>query len=209
MRRLAPSLLILLLWTLPVWAQGQLIAGNRTVAGTINAGLTTGTGTAYVLTLNPALPSYVPDQQFAFRIHLTNTGAATLAVNSAGAKSLKKWSSGSMVDLAAGDLVAGMTVVAYYDGTVMQVLTLGTAGGGGGGPGGGVPTSRLLNTTAPLSGGGDLTTDRTLACPTCVTSASALGVGLPLVGAGGQGLGLGTRRDNTTKMVTMDASAPS
>jgi len=113
-----------------------------------------------------------------------------------------------MVDLAAGDLVAGMTVVAYYDGTVMQVLTLGTAAGGGGGPGGGVPTSRLINTTAPLSGGGDLTTDRTLACPTCVTSASALGTGLPLVGAGGQGLGLGTRSGNTTKFVTMDASAP-
>ncbi len=30
------------------------------------------------------------------------------------------------------------------------------------GGGGGVPTSRLISTTAPLSGGGDLTTDRTL-----------------------------------------------
>jgi hypothetical protein len=33
--------------------------------------------------------------------------------------------------------------------------------GGGGGGGGGVPTTRLINTTAPLSGGGDLSVDRT------------------------------------------------
>jgi hypothetical protein len=33
---------------------------------------------------------------------------------------------------------------------------------GGGGGGGGVPTTRAINTTAPLTGGGDLSADRTL-----------------------------------------------
>jgi hypothetical protein len=32
-------------------------------------------------------------------------------------------------------------------------------------------TGRLINTTAPLTGGGSLATDLTLACPTCVTNA--------------------------------------
>jgi hypothetical protein len=40
------------------------------------------------------------------------------------------------------------------------------AAGGGGGGGGGVPTSRLINTTSPLSGGGDLSADRTLTIAT-------------------------------------------
>src|SRR5262245_58452958 len=143
--------------------------------------------------------------QVAFRVHLTNTGAATLAINAAGAKALKKWQSGTLVDLAAGDLQGGMTVVGYYDGTVIQVLTLGTAAGGGGAD---VPTSRLINTTAPLTGGGDLTANRTLACPTCVTSAAALTSGLPVIGGGGQASSVGTRSGNTTKFVLMDASTP-
>jgi hypothetical protein len=205
MRRLALSLCFLLLWTLPAWGQGQLIAGDRTIAGKVNAGLTTGTATAYVLTLNPALPSYVSDQQFAFRVHLTNTGAATLAVNAAGVKALKKWQSGTLVDLAAGDLQGGMSVVAYYDGTVMQVLTLGTAAGGGAG---GVPTTRAITTTAPLTGGGDLSTDRAHSCPTCVTSVAALTTGLPVIGSGGQATAVGTRSGTTTKFVSMDASTP-
>lgn len=205
MKRLLLSLGLLLLWTLPAWSQGQLIAGDRTIAGKVNAGLTTGTATAYVLTLNPALPAYVSDMQVAFRVHLTNTGAATLAVNAAGAKAMKKWQSGTLVDLAAGDLQGGMSVVAYYDGTVMQVLTLGTAATG---PGGGVPTSTQVNTTAPLTGGGDLSTNRTHSCPTCVTSAAALSSGLPVIGGGLQASSVGTKSGNTTKFVSMDASTP-
>lgn len=33
-----------------------------------------------------------------------------------------------------------------------------------------VPTSRTISTSSPLSGGGDLTANRTLSCPTCVTT---------------------------------------
>jgi len=47
------------------------------------------------------------------------------------------------------------TAVLYYDSGSWQAVT-----GGVGGPF--VPTTRLLNTTAPLTGGGDLSADRTL-----------------------------------------------
>lgn len=43
--------------------------------------------------------------------------------------------------------------------------------GSGCGAAAGVPTTRNVNTSAPLSGGGDLSADRTLSCPTCVTAA--------------------------------------
>lgn len=38
-----------------------------------------------------------------------------------------------------------------------------------------VPTTRLINTTSPLGGGGDLSADRTFTCTLCLTSGGALG----------------------------------
>src|SRR2546423_1318426 len=38
---------------------------------------------------------------------------------------------------------------------------------------GDVSTARAINTTSPLTGGGDLSADRTIACPTCSTPSSA------------------------------------
>lgn len=124
------------------WSQGQMIPGNRTLAGTLNAGVTTGTGTAYVLTLNPPITTYVADQLFTFRAHTVNTGPATLFVSTAtdGAKALKKWQGGVLVDLAAGDIPTGRESVAVYDGTVFQVLTIATLPPGAGVSIGGVGT---------------------------------------------------------------------
>lgn len=39
----------------------------------------------------------------------------------------------------------------------------------------GVPSTRTINTTSPLGGGGDLSADRTLTCTTCLVSGGALG----------------------------------
>jgi hypothetical protein len=56
--------------------------------------------------------------------------------------------------------------------------------------GAGVPATRLVNTTAPLSGGGDLSADRTLSVSTSPSSGSAVGTGrminttAPLTGGG-------------------------
>jgi hypothetical protein len=117
-------LLLLLAWCHGIQAQGQLIPGNRTIAGTLNAGVSTGPATAYVLTLNPGITQYVTEQQFLFRAHVANTGAATLAVNTAGVKTMKKWSGGALVDLVAGDIPLGREVLVIYDGTVMQIVSL-------------------------------------------------------------------------------------
>jgi hypothetical protein len=114
----------LLLWAGPAWSQGQLIPGNRTLAGTLNGGLTTGTGAAYALTLDPPLPAYFPDQFFIFRAHVTNTGQATLNVNGLGAKVLKKWQGGLLIDLEASDLPSSRESMVIYDGAVMQVLSI-------------------------------------------------------------------------------------
>jgi hypothetical protein len=127
-------LLLVLLLVLPAlgWAQGQAIPGNRTLMGTMNAGPASGTATAYTLTLDPAITAYVPDQFFVFRANVANSGAATLNVNGVGVRTLKKWSGATLADLAAGDIRAGQEVLVYYDGSVMQALTLAQATGGGG-----------------------------------------------------------------------------
>jgi hypothetical protein len=116
----------------PAWGQGQLIPGNRTLAGTLNAGPSTGTGTAYLLALNPPTPAYVVDQMFVFRAHTANTGPATLNVDGRGALPLKKWQAGALVDLAAGDIPMSRETVVMYDGAVMQVLTISSLAPGAG-----------------------------------------------------------------------------
>jgi hypothetical protein len=69
------------------------------------------------------------------------------------------------------------------------------------------PTTRLLTTTSPLGGGGDLSLDRTLTCATCTTNASALTSNLPVIGAGSNGVTLGSRSGNTTAFVTLAGAA--
>lgn len=62
--------------------------------------------------------------------------------------------------------------------------------------------SRLINTTSPITGGGDLSADRTIACATCTTNAAALTANLPVIGAGSNAIAVGTRSGNTTQFVT-------
>src|SRR5580765_6313056 len=83
-------LLSLLVSPTLVWAQ-QLINGSRVITGTLNAATTTGTSVAYVLPLQPAISAYVDKQCFTFKAHLTNTGPATLNVNTVGAVPLKRY----------------------------------------------------------------------------------------------------------------------
>jgi hypothetical protein len=65
-----------------------------------------------------------------------------------------------------------------------------------------VYNTRAINTTSPLGGGGDLSSDRTFTCTTCTTNASALTANLPVIGAGGNAVAVGTRSGNTTQFVT-------
>lgn len=67
---------------------------------------------AYAVTLTPALASYADGQCFAFKANTANTGAATLNVNSLGAKDIKK---AYNVDVADGDILAGQIIQVIYD----------------------------------------------------------------------------------------------
>ena len=71
------------------------------------SGLTTaGTSNAYTITSNQGISAYADGQRFSFRADRNNTGAATLNIDSRGAKALRKVSSGALVALGADDLVA-------------------------------------------------------------------------------------------------------
>jgi hypothetical protein len=83
------------------------------------------------ITVTMARPpsAYAAGQKFSFKAANTNTGSATLNVNSLGAKTIKKVSGGVLVTLAAGDIVQNAIYECTYDGTSM--LLSATGGGGG------------------------------------------------------------------------------
>jgi hypothetical protein len=129
-------LVILSLLVSPTLAMAQqLINGSRVITGTLNAATTTGTSVAYVLPLNPAISAYVDKQCFTFKAHLTNTGPATLNVNTVGAVPLKRYVGGTAVELEAGAITSGQVVLACWDGAAMQLVGAGGSGGAGGGSG--------------------------------------------------------------------------
>lgn len=87
------------------------ISGADTILGTANANITT----------------YIAGQTFRFVAVGANTGAATININSMGAKAITK--SGSTA-LNAGDIASGALVQISYDGTRFQLVS--GAGGGSG-----------------------------------------------------------------------------
>lgn len=106
---------------------------NTFVSGTAG-----GTANALTLSVTPALASYATHQAFRVKIASNNTGAATMNVDSLGAKTIKKPSGGALVDLSADDLVADAIAVLSYNGTYLIL-----DGGGGG--------SRLVATLTAAS----------------------------------------------------------
>lgn len=74
----------------------------------------------YVITLSPALTAYTTGQVIVFKANTANTGAATLNVNSLGAKTIKK---NHDVDLADNDIEANQLVVVVYDGTNFEMVS--------------------------------------------------------------------------------------
>lgn len=85
----------------------------------------TATGTdTYAATVAPAITAYVANQRFYITFTNANTGAATLNINSLGAKSIVKNGSTALVS---GDIPAGSIKLLQYDGTNLQIV-----GDGGG-----------------------------------------------------------------------------
>lgn len=85
-----------------------------------------GASDSYAITLSPVPPAYVTGMSIYFKANTANTGAATLNVNSLGAKTIKKSVSS---DLETGDLAANQIINVVYDGTNFQLAS--GAGGGG------------------------------------------------------------------------------
>lgn len=89
------------------------ITGTAQVANSQATPTTAGTTTAYTLALSPF--SRVTGSNILFFVNATNTGSATLNVNSTGAATMISAFTGA--NLAAGDLPTGRVVSAVYNGT--------------------------------------------------------------------------------------------
>lgn len=83
---------------------------------------TTGSANAYVLTLPYAPTAYTTGMRIKFKASFSCTGSATINVNSLGAKTFKKVSSGALTALSSGDIISGVTYQAIYDGTDFQIF---------------------------------------------------------------------------------------
>lgn len=82
---------------------------------------TTSSNDTITASLTPAITAYVTGGLYVLKAGGTNTGTATLNLNSVGAKSIKKGKAGSL-NLSAGDFAAGRMGLFAYDGTNMQLL---------------------------------------------------------------------------------------
>jgi hypothetical protein len=69
-----------------------------------------------------------------------------------------------------------------------------------------VDTTRTISTTSPITGGGNLTQDRTIGCATCVTTAAPLTPDAPLFAAGASSVAMGSLSGTTTIVGTVSAA---
>ena len=115
-----------------------------------------GSGTTQSCTTAPSFTPASPDT-FIYVPSTTNTGDVTVNINSLGAKHIKKWSNSAT--LAAGDLVANMPVLLRYDGTALQLDTIGNA-----------PSFAQLSGSATCAQLPALTGDATSSAGSCATA---------------------------------------
>ena len=115
----------------------------------------TGTATAQVVALSPAITAYAAGQAVTFKANAASTGATTVNVNALGAKTLKKLHD---QDIAANDIENGSIVTAVYDGTNFQVTSqLATEAGSPAGSN----TQVQYNSSGAFAGDADFTFDGT------------------------------------------------
>lgn len=84
------------------------------IGGTLTAG---GTANALTVTANSAFTAYADGQIVSFKASADNSAAATLNVNSVGAKAIRKMTSAGEGALASGDIKNGYTYVVRYSTT--------------------------------------------------------------------------------------------
>ena len=136
---------------------GQLQAGATNIATVTGTDTLTGS-------LTPAITAYATGNLFSFVAANTNTGAATINLNSLGAKNITKFGSTA---LTAGDILSGQVHLIEYDGTRFQLFNPNslssilspTAGG----------TGVSNNAAMTVTGSGNFAYTRTLTGTTNVT----------------------------------------
>lgn len=77
---------------------------------------------AYTGSVTPAISSYATGFLYVGKITVANTGAATLELNSLGAKAIKKYLNAAKTDTETGDIIAGQMCTFSYDGTDVILL---------------------------------------------------------------------------------------
>lgn len=77
--------------------------------------VTAGAGNVYTITSNQGISAYADGLRFTFRADRNNTGAATLNVDTRGAKALRKVTGGALAAVAADDIVAEAVYDVVYD----------------------------------------------------------------------------------------------
>jgi hypothetical protein len=116
--------------------EGQAVFAANTKNDVLQAatfGSDAGANDTYTCSFSPAITAYVTGTRYRFLANTANTGAATININSLGAKTIKKAAGGITTDLADNDIRAGQWVELVYDGTNMQMVSLlGNAPGGSG-----------------------------------------------------------------------------
>jgi hypothetical protein len=130
---------------------GTLFHNLSTSKVNIIYGVTAGGMDTYTATVSSSVVSYVTGQHFLILFTNGNSGAATINLNSLGAKSLVK-NGGDALE--ADDIKDNTFHWLAYDGTNMQVLDIGASGSGGGWATSGT-TTLTGNTT--ISGDGSRT----------------------------------------------------
>lgn len=105
---------------------GKWVSISNGVVGTIPA--STGSANAFVVTYAPAPTALVIGQHYPFIANFGITGAATLNINSLGAKPVTK---NGAVALASGDIASGAIVDTVYDGTNFQMVSMISSSGAG------------------------------------------------------------------------------
>jgi hypothetical protein len=114
----------------------------------------TGTTNAWAVTVTaPQVFSYSAGINLSIKVANLVTGSVTLNVNGLGAKNV---TNPDGTALGSGQVSAGAIVDLFYDGTQFQL------NGGAQSTFNAVPTSRTVSTTAPLTGGGALSSNLTL-----------------------------------------------
>lgn len=93
------------------------IAVEATHKGTHIYGASATGNDSYVVSFTTPFLAYNAGMTINFKVDVGNTGAATINVDSLGAKNLKRVISTGKTDLITGDLIANMIYTAIYDGT--------------------------------------------------------------------------------------------